>query len=336
MVDACCNIIWRCAQRPSRHDADITLNISQLSISTRRSPNRAAESLGSRRLIGFYAFAVLLALAFSYPLIALATYAIETDIHSHIVIIPFISAYLIYVGRKDLPRDYVFSPGGASILLITGLGALLAAANPMKINSPLSRNDYLSLIALSFVCLISAGAFLFLGRKWMAAAAFPFAFLIFMIPLPDSVVNWLETASTLASAEAAALFFNIAGTPLLRDGTVFQLPGIVIEVAQECSGIRSSWVLFITGVLASYLFLRSPWRRVALVAFVIPLGIIRNGFRIVVIGLLCVHVGPQMINSIIHKQGGPLFFALSLIPLLLLLWWLRRGEQSTERGKLKG
>ena len=95
----------------------------------------------------------------------------------------------------------------------------------------------------------------------MAAAAFPFAFLIFMVPLPDSVVDWLETASKLASAEAAALFFSISGTPVLRDGTLFQLPGIVIQVAQECSGIRSSLVLFITSLLASYLFLKSPWRR---------------------------------------------------------------------------
>ena len=62
-------------------------------------------------------------------------------------------------------------------------------------------------------------------------------------------------------------------------------------------------------------------------AFVIPLGILRNGFRILVIGLLCVHVGPQMIDSTIHHQGGPFFFALSLVPLLLLLWWLRRQEQ---------
>ena len=105
----------------------------------------------------------------------------------------------------------------------------------------------------------------------------------------------------------------------------FNCPELSIEVAQECSGIRSSWVLFITSVLASYLFLKSPWRRAVLIAFVVPLAILRNGFRILVIGLLCVHAGPQMINSMIHKQGGPLFFALSLIPLFLLLWWLRSG-----------
>ena len=242
------------------------------------------------------------------------------------MLIPFISAYLIYIRRKRLPAEYVSSPGWTALLLVAGLAALSAAVSLFRTNPPLSQNDSLSLMALSFVCLLAAGGFLFLGRKWMAATAFPFAFLIFMVPLPDGVADWLETASKLASAEAAALFFSITGTPVLRDGTVFQMPGIVIQVAQECSGIRSSWVLFITSLLASNLFLRSPWRRVVLVSLVIPLAILRNGFRILVIGLLCVHIGPQMIHSVIHHQGGPIFFALSLIPLFLLLWWLRRGE----------
>ena len=182
-------------------------------------------------------------------------------------------------------------------------------------------------MALAYVSFVAAGGFLFLGSKWMAAAAFPIAFLLFMVPLPDAAVNWLERASALASAEAAALYFSMAGTSFVRHGTVFELPGIVLEVAQECSGIRSSWVLFITSLLASHLFLQNPWRRFVLVAFVIPLGILRNGFRILVIGLLCVHVGPHMIDSIIHRRGGPLFFALSLVPLFLLLWWLHRQER---------
>jgi exosortase len=160
----------------------------------------------------------------------------------------------------------------------------------------------------------------------MAAAAFPIGFLLFTVPLPDRVLHFLETISQLASTEAAAIFFAIAQTPMLREGAVFHLPGIAIEVAQECSGIRSSWVLFITTVAASFLFLQSPWRRAFLIAFVIPLAILRNGFRIWVIGLLCVELGPQMIDSPIHHYGGPLFFALSLVPLSLLLWSLRLSE----------
>lgn len=278
-------------------------------------------------MIAFVAFIVLLVLAFSWFLITLATYAIGTDIHSHIVLVPFVSAYLIYLRRKEMPSEYSFAPAWISFLLCAGIGSLLIAKKSASI---LSQNDNLSLITLSFVCLLSAGGFLFMGRKWMATFTFPFVFLIFMTPLPDGVVNWLETKSMLASAETAAFLFGLTATPVLRDGTVFQLPGIVIQVAQECSGIRSSWVLFITSYLASYLFLQSPWRRVLLVAFVIPLGIVRNGFRILVIALLCVNIGPQMIDSVIHRQGGPLFFALSLIPLFLLLWWLRKRDTRIE------
>lgn len=280
-----------------------------------------------RRLTGCLLFAGLLTLSFIKPLVSLMIYASGAALHSHIVLIPFVSVYLIMIRRRELPGNCQSAPGWTSALVVVGLAALGAALSFRTATPPLSLNDYLALLTFSYLCLLVAGGFFFLGRKWMATVAFPAAFLIFMVPLPDALVEVLETGSKLASAEAANLFFMISGTPVLRDGTVFQLPGIVIEVSQECSGIRSSWVLFITSLLASYLFLNSTWRRTALVVLVIPLGILRNGFRILVIGLLCVHIGPQMIHSIIHERGGPLFFVLSLGPLFLLLWWLRRGER---------
>jgi exosortase C (VPDSG-CTERM-specific) len=276
------------------------------------------------RIGGCVACVVLLTLLFILPLTRLMLYAANSDLHSHILLVPLIAGYLLYTQRRPPVATHRSSIGG--MLLLGGIG-LAALAAGIGWRESLSVNDDLALMALAFVSFVAAGGFLFLGSKWMAAAAFPVAFLIFMVPLPDAAVNWLERASALASAEAAALYFNMAGTTLVRHGTVFELPGIVLAVAQECSGIRSSWVLFITSLLASHLFLRTPWRRIVLVAFVIPLGILRNGFRILVIGLLCVHVGPHMIDSIIHRRGGPLFFALSLVPLFLLLWWLRHGER---------
>jgi len=222
------------------------------------------------------------------------------------------------------------------IPFVAGVIALAAAWVPGVFGSPLSLNDYLALMALSFVGFLAAGGFFFLGRKWMTAAAFPFAFLIFIVPMPDAMADTLERASALASAEAASLFFNLTGTPTLREGVVFQLPNIAIQVAQECSGIRSSWVLFITSLLAANLFLKTGWRRAVLVCFVIPLGIARNGLRVAVIGNLCVQFGPQMIHSIIHRCGGPLFFTLSLIPLFLLLWWLHRSEATGSQRSASG
>jgi hypothetical protein len=69
--------------------------------------------------------------------------------------------------------------------------------------------------------------------------------------MPDAMVDALETASKSASAEVANLLFHLSDTPFLRAGAIFQLPNITFEVAQECSGIRSSWVLLMTSILAA-------------------------------------------------------------------------------------
>jgi exosortase C (VPDSG-CTERM-specific) len=271
-------------------------------------------------------FAVVLLATFGRPLLILISYVAGSQLHSYILLVPFVSAYLLYVRRAQLPKNYVIDLPLAIISLAGGVLVLafvywldLAGRAP-------AINERLVLLTLSFLCCLAAGGFFFFGRIWMRAAAFPLAYLIFMVPMPDAMADALESASKYASAEVANLLLHLSGTPFLREGLVFQLPNITIEVAQECSGIRSSWVLLMTGILAANLFLKTSWRRFALVAFVIPLAILRNGFRILVIGLLCVNVGPQMIHSLIHRRGGPVFFALSLIPFLLVLWWLRKGD----------
>jgi exosortase C (VPDSG-CTERM-specific) len=275
----------------------------------------------------------LLLVAFCRPLLALANYAAHSELHSYILLVPIVSAYLLYLRRDQLPKRNVADVPVGTVLLVGGLGVFLLTECLDLAGPAPSDNRAFVLLTLSFLCCLAAGGFFFLGRSWMRAAAFPFAFLIFMVPMPDAMADALETASKYASAEAANLFFHISGMPFLRAGLIFQLPNITIEVAQECSGIRSSWVLFITSILAAKLFLKTPWRRFALVVFVIPLAILRNGFRILVIGLLCVHMGPQMIHSLIHRRGGPLFFTLSLIPLLLVLWLLRKGDVHNRQPK---
>jgi exosortase C (VPDSG-CTERM-specific) len=273
-------------------------------------------------------FLILLLAAFSQPLLALANYAGHSSLNSYILLVPFVSAYLLYLQRDQLPKKYVVDLVPGIVLLACGLGILLFTSWLNFIGRAPVENDRLALLTLSFLCCLAAGGFFFFGRDWMRAAAFPLAYLIFMVSMPDAMVNTLETASKYASAEVANVLFHLTGAPFLRAGLVFQLPNITIEVAQECSGIRSSWVLLMTSILAANLFLKSSWRRLVLIALVIPLGILRNGFRILVIGLLCVNAGP-MIHSPIHTQGGPVFFVLSLIPFLLLLWWLRRSEIPT-------
>jgi len=271
-------------------------------------------------------FAIVLLVVFAWPLFMLISYVAGSQLHSYVLLVPFVSAYLLYLRRDQLPKNYRADLPLTLVSLTAGLSLLALAYSLDFIATAPTNNDRIVLLTLSFLCCLAAGGFFFLGRDWMKAAAFPLAYLIFMVPMPDAMADALEMASKTAAAEVANVLFQLSGTPFLRAGPIFQLPNIAIEVAQECSGIRSSWVLFMTSILAANLFLKTSWRRFVLIAFVIPLGILRNGFRIMVIGLLCVNVGPQMIHSLIHRRGGPLFFALSLIPFLLVLWWLRRGE----------
>jgi exosortase C (VPDSG-CTERM-specific) len=274
-------------------------------------------------------FAIAVLGVFAQPLLALITYAAGSDLYSYILLIPFVSGYLLYLRRNQLPKDYVVDLPLAMAFLAAGFGVLAFRYWLHFVGQSPAKADDLALETLSFLCILAAGGFFFFGRVWMQAAAFPLTYLIFMVPMPDSMRDALELASKTVSAEVANFLFHLTGIPFLRAGPVFQLPNITIEVAQECSGIKSSWVLLMTSILAANLFLKTSWRRIVLVAFVIPLGILRNGFRILVIGLLCVNLGPQMIHSVIHRRGGPVFFVLSLIPLLLLLWWLQRSETRT-------
>src|SRR4030095_3911888 len=293
------------------------------------SPSAARSHRQAWRLWGGACFAVVLLVVFARPLLMLTTYVAGSQLHSYILLVPFVSAYLLYIRRDQLPKNYTTDLPLTIVSLAAGLGLLAFTYSLDLVGRSPANGDRLVLLTLSFLCCLAAGVFFFFGRDWMRAAAFPLAYLIFMVPMPDAMADVLETASKSAAAEVANLLFQLSGTPFLRAGPVFQLPNITIEVAQECSGIRSSWVLFMTSILAANLFLKTPWRRFALVALVIPLGILRNGFRILVIALLCVNIGPQMIHSLIHRRGGPLFFALSLIPFLFVLWWLRGSEVRT-------
>jgi len=295
-----------------------------------------SSASGHRNMWRFWSaacFVIVLLAAFGRSLLGLANYAAHSSLHSYILLIPFVSVYLLYLRRDQLPKKRVADIPLGILALAGGLGVFLFTHWLAFAGRLPADNYYFVLLTISFLCCLGAGGFFFFGRDWMRAAAFPLAYLIFMIPMPDAMADALESASKYASAEVANVLFQLSGTPFLRAGLIFQLPNITIEVAQECSGIRSSWVLLMTSILAANLFLKTRWRRFALVAFVIPLAILRNGFRILVIALLCVNVGPQMIHSLIHRRGGPLFFTLSLIPFFLVLWWLRKGDVHTRQPK---
>lgn len=275
----------------------------------------------------FAVFIVVLSICFAKPISDLARLAFNASLYSHVLLVPFISLYLVWLRRGGLPVGPVRPAPFAAVPFLLGLAGIISYAVARARGFNFGLDDYLAITISSFVCFIAGGGLLFMGSRLVRALAFPLAFLVFMIPFPATVTRWIEIFFQHTSADASHLLFLLSGTPVFRLGTTFQLPGLVIRVAEECSGIRSSLVLFITSLIAGYMFLRRPWKRAVLTLAVIPLGIVRNAIRVFTITMLSIHVDPQVIHSPIHTRGGPLFFLMSLVPFFLLLLWLRKSEQ---------
>lgn len=291
----------------------------------------AATKSQGRPFVGFCIAALIITAAFGSELFRLVRFALASDLYSHIPLVPAVTAFLIWQRRKETRGPGQRAAALSLSLAVMAAGLLVARHTISRGTAPLAEETAFAIGVGAYLLLLVASGAWFLGAPLLRRAAFPIGFLVFMIPIPASWMSLVEIVLQHGSAAVAHLLFTISGTALFYDNLSFQLPGISLRVAPECSGIHSSLALLMVSLLAGHLFLRSPWKAALLTIAVFPLALLRNGFRIFVIGELCVHRGPHMIDSPIHRHGGPLFFVLSLIPFVLFLWLLMRSERT---GKL--
>ena len=230
----------------------------------------------------------------------------------------------MYFAKRDQPIDigYSYACGGA-LILFGMLFYNLAASQGMKFN----RNDYLSLMIFSAVILWIGGFIFFYGLKSWRANLFPLLFLFFLVPIPTLIVETAILILQIGSTEASYAFFKLTGVPILRESFTFHLSGISIEVAKQCSGIRSTIALFITSIIAGHLFLNKDWKKMVLILAIFPITILKNGLRIVTLALLGNYVDVRILSSELHKSGGIPFFIVALALLAPVLWVLRRSEK---------
>lgn len=280
---------------------------------------------------GFLAAIIGLLLCFGPSLYRLTRFVVESELYSYILLMPFVCVYLVWLKRRSLPVYSEPARRLAAGFLAAGSAVLAIYWLLDRSTGRLMVDDRLAFTTFSFLLYFLGVCCFFVGKNTLWHLAFPLGLLIFIVPIPVCIMKGIETFLQYGSALIAEGLFIMSDTTFSREGLFFQLPGIVIEVAPECSGIHSSLVLFITSLLAGYFFLRSPGKQVALTLAVIPLALLRNGFRIFTIGQLCIHIGPEMINSPIHHRGGPLFFGLSLIPFLLMLYLFQKAERAKSK-----
>jgi exosortase len=203
--------------------------------------------------------------------------------------------------------------------------ALSGAAHLGPVTDP--QQVYVSVALLALVALCAGAFLLCFGTTAFGAAMFPVLFLLFMVPIPPVPLEHVITFLQKASADVTSVLFNLLGVPVNREGRfIFALPGLVIEVAEECSGIRSFLALVITSLLAGHLLLRRPWTRTVLSLVILPIAIFKNAVRIVVLSLLAVYVDRGFITGHLHQRGGILLFFGTLLLMGGLVWLLQQAE----------
>jgi exosortase len=243
----------------------------------------------------------------------------SNDQYSHIILIPAITGALFCFDRRDIFTRET----GYSAFAVIPMGLFLTALY-FSANSPrLSEGGYeLAVTTCCAVWLILSGFLLCFGQITFRRALFPLCFLCLMIPVPQPLMKPIVRFLQDGSAAVSAMLFRLIQLPALRQGLIFALPGFDIEIAEQCSGIRSSTALFIAAILAGHFFLRSVWRRALVTGLTIPLVIFKNALRIVTISALGLYVSPDFLHGKLHHYSGiPFSIVEMLIVAPLLLRW---------------
>jgi exosortase len=279
---------------------------------------------GSIRAHARFALLVILSVLFFWKTIhALVVFSLNEESSSHILLIPLVSIYLLYTERSRIFRVVRSSPFAGNAVMLAAVAIYSFAALWLSSRVP---GEYLTVATLSIVALWLGGFLLCYGGEAWRRASFSLLFLLLMIPLPPPVLERSITLLQQGSTDIAYLLFKAVGVPVLRQGFILSLPRVTIEVAKECSGIRSSVALFITCLLAAHLFLRTKWRMLIFVLLAFPLAIVKNGIRITTLTLLSVYVNPAFLTGRLHRQGGFVFFFLALAILAPVLIILQKSE----------
>jgi len=243
--------------------------------------------------------------------------------YTHLLLILPISTALIVLEWRSLTLMMVANVrAGSTLVAIAVLIGAFVAMSSGSFSADVRLSIEMFALVLSwigvFVCCF--------GFRISREVLFPLCFLFGVVPFPHFVTNEIVRRLQQGSTLAAHGLFAAVGVPVAQNGFMLTIPGLTVEVAKECSSIRSSSMLLVTAMVLAQLVLRSPWRKALVIAIALPLSVAKNGLRIFTIAMLATRVDPAYLTGKLHRQGGIVFFAIALIGIFLLLWILQRRE----------
>lgn len=265
----------------------------------------------------------LLVAAFAFPfktaVVSLVhTWSTRND-YSHGFFVPFVSLYLAWTIRgkwASIEERPNYGWGGAALLAGTFFMVLGRAAGVVVVEE------------LALVWLI-AGLILFvLGGRFLMALWFPIAYLLFMVPWIDEVVDRFHWPLQLISADMGVWLLRLFDYPVLQETQFIVLPNIVLEVAEECSGVRFLVSIIAVGVPLVYLTQRKWSYRIGVIAFAMGVAIVANGMRVAMVSMMAYYYGEAAAHGPFHIFHGFLVAQIGFVALFVVNWYLMRRTAS--------
>ncbi len=248
---------------------------------------------------------------------------------SHGTFIPLAVLGLLWWKRNELlaVKTRVWWPG-----LLMVAGSLFLHVLGYMIQQP----------RLSIVALFT-GIYGLVGLTWgphlLRATFFPFILFVFMVPL-GSLTESITFPLRLAVSKLVAFFVqHVLAINVVADGTalVKQPWGYQYDVAAACSGIRSLIAVTAISIVYAFMSFQGIWRRGALIASALPLAVLGNTFRLLVI-VIAAEWGGQEAGVQAHDSAfwSMLPYAPAIGGLLLIGRWLGdRGAVAGPAGETK-
>jgi len=247
----------------------------------------------------------------------------------HCFLVPMAVAFIIYEMRDRL---MVLKPRPTMLgLPVLAVGLFLYWAGQRV------DNQYIGYAAMQI--LVAAWIVLALGWRFMLALAFPWLFLVFLWPLLF-LETYLAFPLRLIMSEASVNALNFIGIDSIKVGTAIlsapdalaNLPAgarFSVDVADPCSGIRSLFALMMVSALYGFFIFRSWWKHALIFVFSVPLAVLGNLTRILLLTLGTLLFGAEFAigegiedPSTFHMFAGFFVFAVALGGMILIGWVL--------------
>ena len=234
---------------------------------------------------------------------------------SYGLLLPFVSAYLIYLKWPELRRE-PWQPSWLG-LAIMALGLILYMGGKLAAEFYSAR--------VSFPIFIAGIVVLMGGWKVLRLLAFPLFLLVLMLPLPGILTSTLTLPLQLISSRLAAVFLRLLGYPLVLQGNVIDLGVRQLQVVAACSGLRYILSLLALGVIYCYFYQRRPWKGAVLLIALVPAAILANAIRVAAMGIY-----PLLQEGFWHSFSGWLIFIFCFGFLALLNSSLNRMQPTAK------